>query len=108
MNAVTETPLVFLADWRSAVAHSPEGPQPQFLIDGPDIKLILAGLEQGQRLPPHPENQAVYHFLEGAGTMTVNGESFAVKPGSTVITPPGATRGLVAESHLSFLAVKSA
>lgn len=108
MNAVLEAPLVFLADWRTAVAHSVEGPQPQFINEGPDLKVILAGLEQGQRLPPHPENQAVYHFLEGAGTMTVDGESFAVKPGSTVITPAGATRGLIAESRLSFLAVKSA
>lgn len=108
MNAVLEAPLVFLADWRTAVAHSPEGPQPQFINDGPDLKVILAGLEQGHRLPPHPESQAVYHFLEGAGTMTVDGESFAVKPGSTVITPAGSTRGLVAESRLSFLAVKPA
>ncbi|HRJ43845.1 MAG TPA: cupin domain-containing protein, partial [Caldilineaceae bacterium] len=102
------TPLVFLADWRTSVAFAPEGPQPRFLVDGADLKLILAGLEQGHQLPPHPEAQAVYHFLEGAGTMTVNGESFAVKPGSTVVAPAGATRGLVAESRLAFLAVKSA
>ena len=108
MAAPTPTPLLFLADWRTAVAHSAEGPQPQFLIDGPDLKVILAGLEQGQHLPPHPESQAVYHFVEGAATMTVNGESFAVKPGSTVFAPAGATRGLVAESRLSFLAVKTA
>ena len=108
MDAVLETPLVFLADWRTAVAHSAEGPQPQFIGDGPNLKVILAGLEQGQRLPPHPESQAVYHFLEGAGTMTVDGESFAVKPGSTVITPAGSIRGLVAESLLSFLAIKPA
>jgi len=108
MNAVLETPLVFLADWHTAVAYAPDGPQPQILLDGPDVKVILAGLEQGHRLPPHPESQAVYHFLEGVGTMTVNGESFAVKPGSTVIAPAGSTRGLVAESRLAFLAVKPA
>lgn len=106
MNAVIETPLVFLADWRTAVAHAPEGPQPRILIDGPAVKVILAGLEQGHRLPAHPEAQAVYHFLEGTGTMTVDGDSFAVKPGATVITPAGSSRGLVAESRLSFLAVK--
>lgn len=108
MNAVIETPLVFLTDWRTAVVHAPEGPQPHILVDGPDVKVILAGLEQGHRLPAHPEAQAVYHFLEGTGTMTVDGDSFAVKPGATVITPAGSSRGLVAESRLSFLAVKCA
>lgn len=108
MNTLQSSPLLYLADWRGAVSHSPEGPQPRFLTDGPDLKVILAGLEQGQRLPAHPESQAVYHFLSGAGTMSVDEESYAVKAGSTVIAPAGSVRGLVAESRLSFLAVKSA
>jgi quercetin dioxygenase-like cupin family protein len=46
--------------------------------------------------------------LAGRGVMTVDGEPLPVGPGSTVIALEGATRGLVAETPLVFLAAKAA
>ncbi len=99
-------PLFFAAVGEMAVFDS-SGPRPQFLVDSEKLKVIVAGLEAGQRIPAHAEALAVYHFLDGAGVMTVNNQEFAVRAGSTVVAPPGATRGMVAESRLTFLAVKS-
>lgn len=83
------------------------GPQPQFLLDSQRLKVLVAGLNPGQRIPPHAEALAVYHVLAGNGVMTIDGDSLPIGPGSTVIALDGATRGLVAETPLVFLAAKA-
>lgn len=98
----------FYPDWREKVVYSPEGPQPQVLLEDAKVKVIVAGLEPKQVIPVHPEGQGVYHFLEGTGRMDVNGQSFPVGPGATVCVPAGGTRGIQAETRLAFLAVRLA
>lgn len=95
-------------DWREKVVFSAEGPQPQALMESDKFKVVIAGLEPGQKISPHPEGIAMYHFLEGTGWMIVDDERFAVMPGATVITPVGATRGMEAETRLVFLAARVA
>jgi quercetin dioxygenase-like cupin family protein len=84
-----------------------DGPRPQFLLDSKKLKALVVGLEPGQQIPAHPEALAVYHFLAGDGVMTVDGAAFAVAPGTTIISPAGATRGIRATSRLTFLAAKT-
>ena len=55
----------------------------------------------------HPETLALYYVLDGNGVMTVNGEEFTIRAGTTIVAPPGATRGIRATSRLSFLAAKA-
>ncbi len=93
-------------NWKENIVFSAAGPQPQVLAESEQLKVIVAGLEPGQKIPPHPEGMAMYHFLEGAGWMTVDSERFAVGPGATVITPAGASRGIEAETRLAFLAAR--
>ena len=95
-------------DWKELVVYGSDGPRPQALTEGDQFKVLVAGLEPGQIIPQHPEGLAVYHFLEGTGWMTVDDESFFVKPGATVITPDGARRGMQAETRLAFLAARVA
>ncbi len=95
-------------DWREKIVYSPQGPQPQFLADNEQFRVLVAGLEPGQKIPAHPEGAAVYHFLEGKGWMMVNGERLPVQPGATIIAPAGAPRGMEAETRLAFLAVRVA
>ena len=83
---------------------SPDGPQPQVLFMQGEVKVLVGGLEAGQKIPAHPEGLAVYYFLEGRGWMLVDGERLAVGPGCTVITLEGAARGMEAETRLTFLA----
>lgn len=95
-------------DWEEEVVFSDEGPQPTILLEDDKIKVIVAGLKPGQGIPVHPEAQAMYHFLEGSGWMTVDGERIAVGLGATVFTPAGAARGMEAETRLAFLATRIA
>lgn len=93
-------------DWRTKVAFSDEGPKPQVLLVDDKVKVVLAGLREGQIIPPHPETQGVFQCLEGTGWMTVDGERIPFNGGATVIVPAGASRGIEAETQLVFLAVR--
>lgn len=98
----------FLADWRDEVVFSAEGPHPQVVVENERLKVIVSGLEAGQKIPPHPDALAVYHFLKGTGWMTVDDQQYRVTPGATVITPLGSRRGIHAEDTLVFLGVRIA
>lgn len=95
-------------NWKDKVVFSTQGPQPQPLYADDQFKVIVAGLEPGQSIPQHPEGLSVYHFLEGQGTMLVDGEPVEVAPGGTIILPAGASRGLQAKTRLVFLAARVA
>lgn len=105
-TATAVAPQTRFPRWQDIVVFSPDGPQPQFLMGAEQFKVLMVGLEAGQRIPAHPEGLAMYHFLSGTGSMTVNGEALPVQAGDTVITPAGASRGMVAETKLAFLAAK--
>lgn len=97
---------VYFADTRSRAVFSVDGPQPQFLIDTPRFKTLVVGLEAGAQIPVHPDEAAMYHFLEGSGLMTIGDEIFEIKPGVTVIAPAGVKRGINAKTRLIFLGSK--
>jgi quercetin dioxygenase-like cupin family protein len=100
------TSQIYFADTKSKAVFAAEGPKPQFLIDTPQFKVLVVGLEAGGQIPVHPGEAAMYHFLEGEGLMTVDEETFVIKPGVTVITPCGAKRGMNAKTRLVFLGSK--
>ncbi|MCC6169264.1 MAG: cupin domain-containing protein [Caldilineaceae bacterium] len=106
MSTHVAMPPIYLADARQQVRYTPEGPQPQFVLDSDQAKVILAGLEAGQRIPVHPEALAVYTFLDGQGVMQVGEEQFPVGPGALVVVPAGVARGMVAETRLAFAATR--
>jgi quercetin dioxygenase-like cupin family protein len=97
---------IYFADTKSKAVFSAEGPKPQFLFDTPPFKVLVVGLEADGQIPYHPGEAAMYHFLEGEGLMTVDDESFAIKPGMTIIVPSGAKRGVNAKTRVVFLGSK--
>ena len=97
---------IYFTDTKSKAVFSAEGPKPQFLIDAPQFKVLVVGLEAGGQIPVHPGEAAMYHFLEREGLMTVDDESFAIKPGVTVVVPSGAKRGMNAKTRVVFLGSK--
>jgi mannose-6-phosphate isomerase-like protein (cupin superfamily) len=97
---------LYFPDWRAKVIFSAPGPQPQVLHEDDKIKVVVVGLEAGGQIPVHPGGAGVYHFLEGAGQMAVGDEVFAVQTGATLLIPDGATRGLLAQTRLAFIAVR--
>ena len=95
-----------LADWKERVVFSQDGPQPQVLEENSLFKVVLAGLEPGQKIPVHPELGAVYTILQGSGWMTVDEERFRIASGAVITMENGAARGMEAETQLAFLAVR--
>lgn len=100
-------PDVYFQDTKSKAVFAADGPKPQFLIQTPQFKALVVGLEAGQQIPTHPGEAAMYHFLEGEGLMTVDEETFAIKPGVTVVAPSGAKRGMNAKTRVVFLGSKA-
>ena len=99
-------PNNYFADTKSKAVFAADGPKPQFLFETPNFKALVVGLNAGQQIPVHPGEAAMYHFLEGEGLMTVDDETFDIKPGVTVITPSGAMRGMNAKTRVVFLGSK--
>lgn len=92
-----------LADWKSIVEYSPDGPKHHVLVDTKAYRAVLVGVEAGGKIPPHPSTDATYHVLEGSGWMIVEGERFPISTGSTVVVPAQAVRGVEAQTRLAFL-----
>lgn len=103
MNKTTLYP-----DWKEKIVYGTDGPEPQILMADEKVKVILGGLKPGQKIPDHAEAQAMYHFLEGSGWMTVDGERLPVAAGATVVMPKGSVRGMEAETQLAFIATRIA
>jgi quercetin dioxygenase-like cupin family protein len=96
----------YYPDWKAIVRYSEGGPRPQVLVETDQYKSVIAGLEAGQKLPPHAEGPAIFHFLKGKGQMIVGEEKLPVQAGATVVVPDGAVRGVEAQTQLAFLAVR--
>ena len=70
------------------------------------VKVIVAGLEAGMKIPVHPEGLSTFHFMQGKGVMIVDGERLPVGPGTVIIADHGTPRGMEAETRLTFIAVR--
>lgn len=99
-------PDIYFPDTKSKAVFATDGPKPQFLFETPKFKALVVGLEAGGQIPVHPGEAAMYHFLEGEGLMTVGEESFAIKPGVTIVVPSGVKRGMNAKTRVVFLGSK--
>ena len=97
---------IHFPDTKGQAVFADDGPKPQFLIETPQFKALVVGLEAGQQISLHPGEAAMYHFLEGDGLMTVGEETFAIRPGVTVIAPVDAPRGMNAKTRVVFLGSK--
>jgi quercetin dioxygenase-like cupin family protein len=96
----------FVPDWRAVVTWSAPGPQPTLIVDQPDLRVLVAGLEPGAAIPPHPGPLGVYHALEGEGVFHLDGEALDFRAGAIVVAPAGSTRGIAAVTRLAFIAVR--
>ena len=100
------TSQIYFVDVKEKAVFATDGPKPQFLIETPQFKALVVGLEAGGQIPVHPGETAMYHFLEGTGLMTVGDESFEIKPGVTIVIPSGERRGMNAKTRVIFLGSK--
>lgn len=78
-------------------------------IEGSEIKyvrdiIIPVGTIIGMH--SHIDDEEIFYFISGNGTITVDGETQKVSPGSVVLTLPGSSHGIEnnGESELRFIA----
>jgi len=100
------TSQIYFVDVKEKAVFATDGPKTQFLIETPQFKALVVGLEAGGQIPVHPGETAMYHFLEGTGLMTVGDEAFEIKPGVTIVVPSGERRGMNAKTRVVFLGSK--
>ena len=100
------TSQIYFADIKAKAVFATDGPKPQFLLNTPNFKALVVGLEAGGQIPVHPGEAAMYHFLEGTGLMTVGEGTFEINPGVTIVAPSGAKRGMNAKTRVIFLGSK--
>lgn len=95
-------------NWEQAVTFDDDGPKPRPLIESDRPKAVMVGLKAGQSVPHHPSTEAVYHFVHGEGTMSIDEETFTFQAGATIVVPDGASRGITASSDVVFLGTRPA
>ena len=55
----------------------------------------------------HKQNEEVYIFLKGEGTMTLDGQTITVQEGSCVRVAPQAVRSMQAKTDLQYICVQA-
>lgn len=68
-----------------------------FFADAADLRLVFRkrALHPGSAIGYHLQKEdEIYYVLSGTGEMTMNGRTFAVGPGTAILTRPGASHGL--------------
>jgi quercetin dioxygenase-like cupin family protein len=96
----------YFSNPQEKIVFSVEGPQPQSLFTKGQVKVIVVGLNAGQKIPVHAEGLSVFQFIEGQGIMIVDEERLSVAPGAVIVVEEGAPRGMEAETKLKFMAVR--
>jgi mannose-6-phosphate isomerase-like protein (cupin superfamily) len=69
-----------------------------FFKTTPHLGLVFRkrALKPGSGIGYHEQTEdEIYYVLSGRGTMTIDGKSFEVGPGTAVLTRPGSSHGLV-------------
>ena len=72
------------------------------------LKAQVMYLEAGNSIPPcKMDNDVLFYFLSGKGTITVDSETEIIKPGDCVVVPHQAdSRSIHAKTDLEILAVQ--
>ena len=80
---------------------------------GSDIRFMHeTPLPAGTTIGPHPHmgNEELYYVVEGVGEMTVDGETFAMNPGSVCLTKSGSRHSFrnIGDSDLKIIVLEAA
>lgn len=73
-------------------------------------EISVSSLPAGVKLPfnhKHKQNEEIYIFLKGAGTMTLDNKTINVKEGSCVKVLPPVARTMEAKDDLQFVCIQA-
>ncbi len=73
-------------------------------------EISVSAMPKGIKLPfnhKHKQNEEIYIFLSGEGTMTLDNEVIEVKEGSCVKVEPNAVRTMESKTELQYICVQA-
>lgn len=73
----------------------------QVVYTGEHSQVVLMSLPPGGEigLETHPDNDQLFHFVQGSGKVTVDGNEYAVSAGSAAVVPAGAEHNVTNASN---------
>ena len=80
------------------------------LLDLTSCEISVSSMPAGIKLPfnhKHIQNEEIYIFLKGEGTMTLDNEVIKVKEGSCVKVLPQAVRTMESKTDLQYICVQA-
>ncbi len=80
------------------------------LLDLTSCEISISSMPAGIKLPfnhKHKQNEEIYIFLKGEGTMTLDNNVIEVKEGSCVKVLPVAVRTMEAKTDLQYICVQA-
>ncbi len=80
------------------------------LLDLTSCEISVSSMPKGIKLPfnhKHKQNEEIYIFLKGEGTMTLDNETIEVKEGSCVKVLPSAIRTMESKIDLQYICVQA-
>ncbi len=80
------------------------------LIDLTSCEISVNVMPEGVKLPfkhKHKQNEEIYIFLKGEGTMTLDGEAVEFKEGSCIKVLPSASRTMEAKTAIEYICVQA-
>lgn len=89
------------------VKFNQEGIRPNFLYTSDKMRIPLLCLEAGQEIPAHASAEGLFFVVEGSAIFTLGEEKMDIGPGTLVIAPAGAIRGIKSKERLVVVAVQA-
>ena len=80
------------------------------VLDLTSCEISVNSMSKGVKLPfnhKHKQNEEIYIFIKGEGTMTLDNETIEVKEGSCVKVLPEAKRTMEAKTDLQYICVQA-
>lgn len=80
------------------------------LLELTSCEISINAMPAGVKIPfnhKHKQNEEVYIFLKGEGTMTLDGKVIEVKEGSCVKVLPNAVRTMEAKTDIQYICVQA-
>jgi nitric oxide dioxygenase len=104
MNAIATPNSSFTTPLQDAIEYPKAGILSKVLVKDNNCQYTLFCLAKDTELEEHTSTRnAVITVIEGKGTLTLEGQEIALKPGVFVFMPANAPHALKAEENLAFL-----
>ncbi|HEY9736109.1 MAG TPA: cupin domain-containing protein [Trichocoleus sp.] len=104
MSLTLNAPSAVVAQLTEKIEYAATGVLSKLLLKTAYCQYTLFCLAAGTDISEHTSTRnAVVQVLEGRGTLTLEGQAIALKPGLFIFMPANAPHALSAEDNLAFL-----